>query len=145
VSKSAEELKNYDLIPFQMGIDAGADIVLVAHILFPNLDNEHIATLSSTIMTDLLRNEMGFTGIILSDDFRMSGLSSQEPIEKAAVDYILAGGDLILCGAVTETQEVIMESLYNAYNEGILTDERINESVFRILKKKTQVTDWRLE
>ncbi|MBQ7557235.1 MAG: hypothetical protein IJT00_04150 [Lachnospiraceae bacterium] len=143
VRRSREELYSYDLVPFREGVEAGADMVLVAHILYPALDEEHIASLSPAIMTDLLRKDMGFTGIILSDDFRMNGLTAHEPLEKAAVDYILAGGDIILCGAVSETQEKIVKALLNAYDEGILTDERINESVFRILKKKIAVSDWR--
>ncbi len=143
VRRSKEELYGYDLVPFREGVEAGADVVLVAHILYPALDEEHIASLSPAIMTDLLRGDMGFEGIILSDDFRMNGLTAHEELEKAAVDYILAGGDLILCGAVAETQEKIVKALWDAYDEGVLTDERINESVFRILKKKMLVSDWR--
>jgi len=143
VKRSREQLESYDLVPFRQGVEAGADLVLVAHIRYPALDAEHIATLSPAIMTDLLREDMGFTGIIMSDDFRMKGITEEESLENAAVDFLLAGGDLILCGSVKSSQETIMRALRAAYDDGRLTEARINESVFRILKKKMQVTEWR--
>jgi len=143
VRKSREDLLNYDLAAFQHGIDAGADVILAAHILYPALDSESIASLSYPILTELLREEMGFSGLILSDDFRMDGLELARPIRKAAVDFILAGGDLILCGAVSSMQKTIMEALHDAAEDGSLPQARINESVRRILIKKMKISDWR--
>ena len=117
-------------------------MVLVAHILYPSLDEERIATLSPAIITGLLREQLRFDGIVLSDDFRMGGLTGQCGAGEAAVRFLLAGGDLILCGPQHEAQREIMEALLSAASDGTLTEERIDESVARILQKKMLVTGW---
>lgn len=142
VSASAESLRSYDLVPFAAAVDAGVDVVLVAHILYPALDADNIATLSPAIMTDLLRDELDFTGVVMSDDFRMGGLTAQCAAGEAAVRFLLAGGDLILCGPQHDRQREIMEALYQAAADGTLSEARIDESVTRILQKKMQVTGW---
>jgi len=142
VNKSEEDLRAYDLVPFRMGIDAGADTVLAAHILYPALDADDIASMSYPILTELLRGEMGFEGIIMSDDFRMGGLTARYTVEEAAVRFLQAGGDLILCGAVPDKQVRILNALAAAYSDGLLTEERIDESVRRILVKKMKSLDW---
>lgn len=142
VDKSAEELLSYDLVPFRAGVAAGVDLVLVSHISYPALDAEHIASQSKNIMTDLLRGELGFEGVVMSDDFRMKGLTDQADAGEAAVNFINAGGDLILCGAVPETQRAIMDALIKAAADGTLTKARIDESVSRILEKKIKTSDW---
>lgn len=143
VNKTLEELENYELIPFRAGIEAGVDAVLVAHILYPELDSANIASMSQTIMSGLLRDTCGFSGIIMSDDFRMGGLTARYDVGEAAVRFILAGGDLILCGPRSDLQHKIMTSLTDAAESGILSEARIDESVRRILEKKMKVTDWR--
>ena len=143
VNKTLEELENYELIPFRAGIEAGVDAVLVAHILYPELDSANIASMSQTIMSGLLRDTCGFSGIIMSDDFRMGGLTTRHDVGEAAVRFILAGGDLILCGPRSDLQHKIMTSLTDAAESGILSEARIDESVRRILEKKMKVTDWR--
>ena len=142
IRKTAEQMNGYDLIPFRAAVEDGVDTVLVAHISYPELDNEDIASMSSKIITGLLREEMGHDGLVMSDDFRMSGLLSKYNVGDAAVRFILAGGDLILCGPRHDLQTKIMETLTNAAENGTLTEERINESVVRILKKKVKVTGW---
>ena len=142
IRRSAASLSSYDLVPFAAAIDAGVDVVLVAHILYPALDEAQIATLSPAIITDLLRGQLGFDGIVLSDDFRMGGLTGQCGVGEAAVRFLLAGGDLILCGPQHEAQREIMEALLAAASDGTLSQARIDESVARILKKKMQVTGW---
>lgn len=142
VSKSYDSLRSYDCIPFRNAIRHGVDGVMVAHILYESLDDKHIASQSAIIIGDLLREEYGFTGIVMSDDFRMAGLRKQSTLDKAAVRFLLAGGDLILCGANHSYQQKILDGLYQAVQDGTLTQERIDESVFRILSAKLQVTDW---
>lgn len=144
VEKTREELEAYELVPFQTGIDAGVDTVLVGHILFTGLDDKDIASMSEPVITGLLRNEMGFDGIVMSDDFRMAGLTSRYDAGDAAVKFILAGGDLILCGPRNDLQLKIMNGLTNAANNGTLPEERINESVVRILMKKMKAAGWTL-
>ena len=79
----------------------------------------------------------------MSDDFRMGGLTTRYDVGEAAVRFILAGGDLILCGPRSDLQHKIMTSLTDAAESGILSEARIDESVRRILEKKMKVTDWR--
>lgn len=142
VDKSLDEMLSYDLIPFAEAVQAGVDLVLVAHISYPQLDPNHIATQSYAIISGLLRQQLGFSGVIMSDDFRMNALTSQTDVGDAAVTFINAGGDLILCGAVPEKQRAIMDALTAAAEDGTLSEARIDESVYRILEKKLAVCDW---
>ena len=115
---------------------------MVAHILYINVDGKRVASQSETFITGVLRERFGFAGIVMSDDFRMAGLRRQTPLKRAAVQFILAGGDLILCGANHSYQKQILEGLYAAVENGTITEQRINESVYRILSAKLRVTDW---
>ena len=142
VKKTLEELEEYELFPFQQAVAAGVDGVMVAHILYPNIDPDYIATQSEIIMNDLLRRDMGFDGVIMSDDFRMNGLRSKSSLEQAAVRFILAGGDLILCGANHSYQRAILKGLTAAVADGTISEARLNESVIRLLTAKMKVTDW---
>lgn len=142
IDKTLDELRAYDLVPFQAAIDANVDAILVGHLSFPKIDPDNITTVSRIFLTDILRTEMGFDGVVISDDFRMEGLASRYDVGAAAVQFINAGGDLILCGAQSDKQISIMEALAAAVEDGTLTEERINESVCRILEKKLAVTDF---
>lgn len=141
VNKSLDALSRYELVPFAEVLNE-ADGVMVAHILYPNVDGEHIASQSEIFITGLLRETYGFEGIVMSDDFRMSGLRSQISPKKGAVQFILAGGDLILCGANHTYQRQILEGLTEAVENGTISEARLNESVYRILTAKMRVTGW---
>ena len=142
IDKTVEELQSYDLVPFVSAISSGVDAIMIGHVLYPALDNTDIASMSKPIMTDLLRDQMGFEGLIISDDFRMDGLTTRYEIGDAAVRFLLAGGDVILCGAVSEKQQAIVEALNAAAADGRLTQERIDESVKRVLLKKQSLGTW---
>ena len=141
VRQSLDALRGYELVPFTEGLKH-ADGVMVAHILYPDIDGEHIASQSEVFMTDLLRNELGFNGLIMSDDFRMEGLRKQTSLKDGAVQFVLAGGDLILCGANHSYQRQILEGLFEAVENGTIEEQRLNESVYRILTAKMRVTGW---
>ncbi len=145
VNKTLEELEGYDLLPFESAIASGVDAIMVAHLLYPALDTTDIATMSKPILTDYLRGQMGFENLIISDDFRMEGLTTRYEVGDAAVRFILAGGDMIICGAVSEKQQAIMDALNTAAAEGLLTQERIDESVKRVLLKKLSLGTWDIE
>ena len=85
---------------------------------------------------------MGFEGIVMSDDFRMDGLRSKTNLEQAAVRFILAGGDLILCGANHDYQRAILKGLTEAVENGTISEARLDESVVRVLTAKMKVSDW---
>ena len=91
IDRTLEELENYDLLPYRTAIESGVDAVMVAHILYPALDGTDIASMSEPVITGLLREQMGFDGIVISDDFRMEGLTNRYGIGDAAVQFILAG------------------------------------------------------
>ncbi|MBR0425131.1 MAG: hypothetical protein IJK01_03305 [Clostridia bacterium] len=140
--KSLDSLRAYDLYPFECAFQNGADGVMVGHLLFEAIDDEHIASQSYVFITELIREEFGFEGIVMSDDFRMAGLRKQVSLDQAAVQFVLAGGDLILCGAEHSYQRMILDGLYAAVADGTIPEERLNESVYRILSAKLRVTDW---
>lgn len=142
VDKTLDELKSYDLVPFVSAIASGVDAIMVAHVLYPALDSTDIASMSKPIITDLLRGEMGFDGLIISDDFRMGGLTTRYDVGDAAVRFILAGGDIIMCGAESDKQQAIADALNAAAADGRLTQERIDETVKRILLKKLAIGTW---
>lgn len=136
VYRTRGELYDYDLAAFRGAIEAGADCVMTAHALYPVLDGENVATLSHTIITEILRGELGFDGVVISDDMLMQGVSSScEPAE-AALRFIEAGGDMILCGADPGVQESIFLALIEAVNSGRIDEARIDESAERVLRLK---------
>ena len=141
VNKSLDQLRSYEFVPFAEGIKT-ADGVMVAHILYTDVDDAHIASQSEIFITEILRGELGFTGFVMSDDFRMAGLRNQTSLKDGAVQFILAGGDLILCGANHSYQRQILSGLYEAIEDGTIGEERLNESVYRILTAKIAVTGW---
>ena len=154
---TVNELKNCELIPFQAGIDAGADMIMTAHIQFPEIEtNTYIskqsgeavtlpATLSRTIITDLLRKEMGYDGIVITDAMEMGAISAHfDPID-AAVLAINADADILLCPVdLYQDDEVntfpeietYMQGLLQRFEAGDIKEEELDNSVFRILKLK---------
>jgi len=136
-----EEMETYELVPFQAAIDVGLDAMLVAHLSYPNVDPDYITSISPTIITDLLRNTMGFDGVVFSDDMRMRGIRNKYSVGEAAVLHILAGGDVVLIGMHKSLQTEVLDSLYQAVQDGRLTRERLEESVRRILRMKQKYNE----
>ena len=145
IDKTLEELQSYDFVPFVSAIESGVDAIMISHVLYPALDSTDIATMSKPIITDLLRTQMGFDGLILSDDFRMEGLTTRYEVGDAAVRFLLAGGDVIICGAVSEKQQAIVEALNAAAADGRLTQARIDESIKRVLLQKLSLGTWDIQ
>ena len=142
VKKSLEALQDYELFPFEKAVAAGVDGVMVAHIFYPQVDPDYIASQSRLFITEILREQMGFAGVVVADDFRMNGLRSKASLETAAVRFILAGGDIIICGANHSYQRSILKGLTAAVADGTIPQDRLNESVVRVLLAKMKVTDW---
>ena len=129
-NRSLDELRQADFLPFQAGIDAGADSVLVSHNILSKIDT--VPSSISPKITDLLRKELHFKGVIMTDDFDMAGIADFVSQEEAAFQVIVAGNDLIL-GSSYQTQ---IPYLLKKISSGELTEERIDESVRRILTWK---------
>lgn len=132
--RTYEELVETEFLPFEAGIAAGTDFVMVGHQIMSNLpDGDVPACLSSYIVTDLLRNELGFTGVIITDAMNMAAITDDYDAGEAAVAAILAGVDMIL---LPDDLDEAYSGLFAAISSGTLTEERVNESVYRILKLK---------
>lgn len=131
--KTPEELQN-DLTAFQAGIEAGADFVMVGHMSLPNVTGDETpCSLSGTIINDILRNQLGYEGIVITDALDMKAVTDSYSSAEAAVLAIQAGADMLL---MPENFEEAYEAVLNAVNDGTLTQERINESLKRIYRVK---------
>ena len=143
VNKSFKELKVLELVPFERAIDQGADVVMVAHILLPQVDKMNPASMSKAVMTDLLRKQLSFTGVIITDDMTMGAITKHFDIGKAAVESVKAGSDIILVGHDYNNVVKITTSLKTAIQNGGISEQKLNESIERIiqLKRKYSVSD----
>ncbi|WP_236686913.1 beta-N-acetylhexosaminidase [Ornithinibacillus contaminans] len=143
IDKSLQELRELELIPFTNAIQEGVDVVMVAHILFPQLDTEYPSSMSKPIITDLLRDELNFDGVVITDDIYMDAIKSHYEVGNAAVQSIKAGSDIVLISK--EYADIVsgFDALKQAVETGEITEDRLNESVSRILKlkQKYQLTD----
>lgn len=137
IRKTLEQLRSTELIPFQACIQAQVPMIMTAHILYPTL-SKHVATLSSEILTQLLRQELQFDGLLVSDAFTMKGLSDHYSESEAMIRAIRAGIDLIL---IPQDPENAFHSLLNAVKEGVLERSLIETAVRRVfrLKKEYQI------
>ena len=133
-NRSLDSFRKNDFLPFEAGIKAGADIVLVSHNIITSVDADNPASLSKNIH-EILRNDLGFGGVIITDDLYMDAISSYLGNEDAAVKAVLAGNDLI-CTTDFETQ---IPAVIEAVKDGTISEEQINESVYRILKLKVKL------
>jgi len=143
VETTLEALHSVELVPFQKAIEAGADVVMVAHILFPALDPDYPSSMSKAIITGLLRNEMQFEGVVITDDLAMGAIASNYAVPEAAVQSFIAGSDLLLVVSDYEVQLNTFNALIKAIETGVITEQRLIESVKRILtlKEKYGVSD----
>ncbi len=110
-------------------------MVMTAHVSFPKIDPTYPATLSP-ILVGMLRTDLDYTGVIISDDMNMGAITKSFGVEKAAIQAVLAGNDILLYVATTETIKKAYRALISAVQNGQISKERIDESVYRILKLK---------
>ncbi|GGE28855.1 beta-N-acetylhexosaminidase [Marinithermofilum abyssi] len=141
IEKSREELEKVEFVPFKRAIAEGIDAIMTAHIHVPALDDtpDLPATLSKPILTGLLRKEMGYNGLIITDSMTMAGVADYfGGVPKAAVKAVDAGADIILLSPALKTDEQIdvMKAVTDAVRAGEIPEERIDQSVRRILKVK---------
>ncbi|WP_100012703.1 glycoside hydrolase family 3 protein [Lentibacillus sediminis] len=133
IDHDLETLHEVDLAPFKAAIDAGVDSIMTAHIVVPALDDSGLpATLSEPILTDLLRGEMGFEGLIVTDSLGMSG-ANVVPEDRVAIEAFKAGNDILLN---PPNVELAYNSMMEAVESGEISEERVDESVYRILEAK---------
>lgn len=132
--RSLEDFKANELAVFQTGIDAGADMIMVGHVSAPALAGDNTpSSLSSAVVTGILRDEMKYKGVIISDALNMSAISEYYSSEQAAVMALKAGCDMIL---MPENFQEAYEGVLQAVAEGTISEERINDSLRRIYRIK---------
>ncbi|MBY0754356.1 beta-N-acetylhexosaminidase [Clostridium sardiniense] len=143
VNCDLKRLNDFELAPFKSAIDKGADAVMVAHILLPKLDPKYPATLSYNIITDLLRKDIGFDGVVITDDMTMGAIMENYNIGNASVKAINAGADIVLVCHKYENIQTAINSIKKAVSDKVITEDRIDESVYRVLslKEKYKLTD----
>ena len=155
INSTYEDLKKNELIPFQAAIDAGADMVMTAHIQFPQIEQETYtstssgeqvylpATMSQTFLQDILRGDMGFNGVIVTDALDMAAIADNFSVEDTLKLTIHAGVDLLILPGVKDTNcfrltKTYLDTAVALVESGEISEERINESVLRILKMKAK-------
>lgn len=139
IDVAKEVLMAEDILPFKTIIDENEPndyFILVSHLKYPALDEEYPASLSSKIMTDLLRNELGYKGIIITDDMEMGAVANHNDFRSIGVNAVKAGADIVLVCHEYEHQQEVYLGLLDAVNSGEISQERIDESVKRIIKVK---------
>lgn len=139
IDVAKEVLMTEDIIPFKTIIDENDPndyFILVSHLKYPALDEEYPASLSSKIMTDLLRNELGYKGIIITDDMEMGAVANHNDFRSIGVKAVKAGVDIVLVCHEYEHQQEVYLGLLDAVNSGEISQERIDESVKRIIRVK---------
>lgn len=136
IDKSLEELRNFELIPFEDAIENNIEMIMMAHILLPSLDKDYPATLSKKIVHDLLRDEMGYEGVIVSDDMTMGAIVNNFTLEDACIDFLKAGGDILLVCHGEDNPRIVFDKIIDAVEIGELSMEEIDEKVYRILELK---------
>jgi beta-N-acetylhexosaminidase len=142
VPHDKKRLDEVELYPFKKAIENGVNAIMSAHVVFPAYEKENLpATLSKKVLTELLRNELGFNGLILTDCMEMKAIDNYFGTEKAAVMAVEAGADLICISHSLDKQVNAYNNLLDAVKSGRISEERIDESVSRIIgfKNKIQV------
>jgi beta-N-acetylhexosaminidase len=139
ISRDRKRMEEADLVPFRRAIAQGADAVMSAHVTFPAFEPSDLpATLSRRVLTDLLRNELGFDGVIMTDDMEMGAIAKRFGSAKAAVRAIRAGADMVLVCHTLSVQKESIEAVTQAVRSGEISEARIDRSVRRILELKSR-------
>ena len=127
-------LNSVELVPFKMAIESGVDTIMTAHVAMPQITGDEVpATLNPKVTTDILRKELKFDGIITTDAMEMGAIKKTFSDEHSAVMAVIAGADVVL---LPNDSKVAIDTIEAAVKKGEITEERINESVRRILKAK---------
>lgn len=132
--KTLEDMQQTDLPAFQSGIDVGVDFVMVSHMSLPNVVGDDTpCSLSGAVINDLLRNQLGYDGIVITDALDMSAITDSYSSAEAAVKAIEAGADMLL---MPENFEEAYQGVLDAVQNGTISEDRINESLKRIYRVK---------
>lgn len=133
--RTQEELAQCDLKPFEAAIAAGSPMIMVGHMTMTQIDPDHPACLSPAIVTGLLREQLGYNGIIITDALNMGAITDNYSYSDAAIAAISAGCDMLLCVSNIDT---VVSAVAAAVADGTIQESQINDSVLRILTEKAR-------
>ena len=136
VNHDRERIHALELYPFRAAIDADVAAIMTAHIIYPAFDPDRPATLSPAILTDLLREELGFDGLLITDDMEMKAIDEHYRSGEAAVMAVEAGADIVMVLWSPTKQLEVFDALLSAVKSGRISQARLDQSVERILKSK---------
>jgi beta-N-acetylhexosaminidase len=136
VEQPPERLREVEFVPFRAAVEAGVATIMTAHVLVPSLDEEAPATLSKRIVS-LLRDELRYEGVILSDDLEMKAIANQYTVPDAAVRAVAGGGDgVLVCGTDHDAQAAALEAIVHAVEQERVPLTRIDDALKRQQRAK---------
>ena len=138
ITKTKSELESYEFIPFKTAIDNGIPAIMVGHLLCTDIDNTYPASLSKTMVTGILKTELGFNGVVFTDDLTMDAIDNQYSVEDAGVMALNAGCDMLLVCHGYDNATNTINNIISAVENGTLSESRLNDAVYRILKLKSE-------
>jgi beta-N-acetylhexosaminidase len=140
VEHPPDRIRRVECVPFEAATRAGVAFIMTAHVLVPSLDEERPATLSPRIVQKMLREELGFEGVILSDDLEMKAIAATYSVPDAAVQAVAAGCDgLLICSGNVEVQALTLEALVHAVEDGRIPFKRVEDALTRLRAAKERL------
>ena len=137
VEHPPDRLRAIEFVPFRAAIREQVAFIMTAHVLVPSLDEEAPATLSQAVVQAILRDELGYDGVILSDDLEMKAVSARMPVPVAAVQAIVAGCDgVLVCSGDVELQAATLEALIKAVESREISPTRLDDAMTRLRRAK---------
>ncbi|WP_213579125.1 beta-N-acetylhexosaminidase [Paenibacillus lautus] len=136
VEHDLKRLHEMELVPFQQAINEGADVVMVAHLLMKSIDPDTPSSYSKPVINDLLREEMGFKGVVITDDMTMGAISGSTDVGEASVKSVVAGSNMVLIGHEYAQEEAVIQALTKAVRSGLIPEEMLNDRVRATLELK---------
>ncbi|MCT4595489.1 MAG: glycoside hydrolase family 3 protein [Anaeromicrobium sp.] len=136
-----KELFKKDILPFKNLIDKGLNVIMVGHISLPNIDSSNLpASQSSIIVNNILRDKLNFSGIAITDDTEMIGYASNDDeYKRAIVRSFNSGIDMFLVCHTINKKNLALNAIKEGLEKGIISEERLNESLYRIIKEKSKL------
>ena len=125
-------MRAIDLPPFAAAITAGVAAIMTSHTIYAGLDPYIPATLSKKILTELLRSDLGYDGLVITDDLEMGAIEREQPLAVAALQALVAGADLLLICHDHAKVHTAYETVVASMEKGILANEQLQKSITRI-------------
>ncbi|MFH1995055.1 MAG: beta-N-acetylhexosaminidase [Nitrospinota bacterium] len=140
-NRGREEMAQNDLLPFKKTINAGLAAIMTAHVIYPQVDPQYPATISKIILNEILREELGFKGVIITDDLEMKGISEGWTIGETVELGIGAGVDIFLSCHILENQLAALDKVRDLYGKGDKWSAKIENAIDRVISLKGKMAD----